>query len=102
MHPLIEERLPELEALCRRFHVARLELFGSATGEGFDPTRSDLDFLVEYLPGTEADPLEEFFGFKAALEKLFGRSVDLVEARAVRNPYFRAELDDTKVSLYAA
>jgi hypothetical protein len=102
MHPLIEERLAELRALCRRYHVARLELFGSATSSAFDPARSDLDFVVEYLPNPDADALEEFFGLKAELETLFGRSVDLIEARAVRNRYFREELEASKVPLYAA
>jgi len=40
----------ELRELCRRFHVRRLDLFGSATGDDFDPARSDLDFLVEFEP----------------------------------------------------
>ena len=40
----------ELEELCRRFHVRRLDLFGSAASDGFDPARSDLDFLVEFDP----------------------------------------------------
>jgi hypothetical protein len=102
MHPIIEERLPPLEQLCRRYRVARLELFGSAVGDGFDPARSDLDFLVEYLPHPEADALEEFFGFKAALTELFGRNVDLVEPGAIRNRYFREEVEETKVPVYAA
>jgi uncharacterized protein len=102
MHSSIAERLPQLRALCRRYHVARLELFGSATGDAFDPAHSDLDFVVEYLPDPQADALEEFFGFKAALQALFGRSVDLVEASAVRNRYFREELEQSKVPLYAA
>jgi hypothetical protein len=45
---LIEEKLETVEALCRRFHVARLEHFGSATGNEFDEARSDLDLLVEF------------------------------------------------------
>jgi len=102
MHPIVAERLPQLQELCRQYRVARLDLFGSAAGQGFDPARSDLDFLVEYLPNPEADALEEFFGFKAALEKLFGRNVDLVEARAIRNRYFRADVEETRVRVYAA
>jgi uncharacterized protein len=40
----------EIAELCRRHRVRRLALFGSAVGEGFDPERSDLDFLVEFKP----------------------------------------------------
>ena len=102
MHPIIEERLPELHALCRRYHVAGLALFGSAAGEGFDPSRSDLDFLVEYLPEAKKEYPDVYFDLKAGLETLFGRPADLVMTRAIRNSYFREEVEETKVSLYAA
>jgi predicted nucleotidyltransferase len=46
MHPLIEEHLEEIRALCREFGVSRLELFGSAATDAFDPDRSDIDFIV--------------------------------------------------------
>jgi predicted nucleotidyltransferase len=53
----------ELEDLCRRFHVRRLDLFGSATGNDFDPARSDLDFLVEFdRRAPEALSFDTFFG----------------------------------------
>ena len=102
MHSIIEERLAKLRELCRRYHVSRLALFGSAVGERFDPTRSDLDFVVEYLSIQEAMTMSAYFDFKEALERLFGREVDLVERAAVRNPYFREELEETQVQLYAA
>jgi len=101
MHPFVQERLPQLTELCRRFHVKRLDLFGSGTGEGFDPAKSDLDFVVEYLPGT-VDRVDAYFGLKEEAEKLFQRNVDLVEAGAVKNRYFREELEETKELLYAA
>ena len=43
---IIEIKREELARLCVRYHVCRLELFGSAAGDRFDPARSDLDFLV--------------------------------------------------------
>ncbi|MBI4082807.1 MAG: nucleotidyltransferase domain-containing protein [Candidatus Lambdaproteobacteria bacterium] len=102
MHAFVQERLPEVFDLCRQYRVRRLELFGSATGERFDPARSDLDFLVEYFPEPERDPLDEFFGFKSALEQVFGRKVDLVEPAGIRNRHFRDEVAQTKVPIYAA
>ncbi len=102
MHPFIEERLPQLGELCRRYYVERLDVFGSAASERFDTAHSDLDFVVEYLPVPEAKTMDAYFGFKAALEKLFGREVDLVERAAVRNPYFQEELSETQVPVYAA
>lgn len=101
MHPLIEGKLPELRELCRRHHVARLALFGSATGEHFDPERSDLDFLVEFSPEATAPWAGDYQGLKADLEVLFGRPVDLVEDGAIRNPYFQRALAATRTVVYA-
>jgi predicted nucleotidyltransferase len=100
--PLIAERQSELAELCRRFHVQRLELFGSAMGGAFDPSRSDLDFLVEFAPLAPGEYATAFFGFKEALEALFERAVDLVVPSAIRNPYFRQAVENGKALLYAA
>ncbi len=83
----------ELEALCRRFGVRRLELFGSAA-QGRSPSQpGDLDFLVEFEQPTGPGCADRYFGLLEALEALFGRPVDLVVASAVRNPYFRESVE---------
>lgn len=89
-----------LANLCRRFRVERLYLFGSAADGAFDPGRSDLDFLVtleEQPPGEYAD---NYLGLAQALEKLFGRRVDLVTERSIRNPYFREAVFAARRLLY--
>jgi uncharacterized protein len=79
----IDSKRDALAALCRRFGVTRLEVFGSAArGAGFDPKRSDADFLVTFAPATRND-LTAFADLKDALEGLLGRPVDLVERQAV-------------------
>ena len=94
----IESRQNELERICRRHGVLRLELFGSAAREDFSPS-SDLDFLVEF----ETSPsLRDYLRLRDDLEALFARPVDLVMSRAVRNPYIRAEIDRDRRLLYAA
>ena len=102
MHPLIVEKRPQIESLCRRFGVARLELFGSATTEDFAEDRSDFDFLVEFVLGGEIKALDAYFGLKEELEALLGRPVDLVMPSAIRNPYFRAEVDRQRQPVYGA
>jgi predicted nucleotidyltransferase len=94
---VVAARHSELAKLCREFHILRLELFGSALSTAFDSEHSDLDFLVE-----PSDYATAFFGFKEALERLFARPVDLVVASAIRNPYFRRSVDESKALLYAA
>jgi prevent-host-death family protein len=74
-----------LAALCARYGVSRLEVFGSAArGDDFDPERSDVDFLVTFETGARND-LGMFADFQRALEGLMGRPVDLVEREAVES-----------------
>ena len=98
----IREQGEALEALCRRFRVRRLEVFGSATSAEFDPETSDLDFLVEYYPLAPGEHYEAFFGLWEGLQALFGRKVDLVEPEAMRNPYFIRRVNESRKLVYAA
>ncbi len=97
----ITEHRHEVVALCRRFGVRRLEVFGSATSSEFDPARSDIDFLVELEPPDGTNRFDAFFGLKEALEALLGRAVDLVDPSALDNPYLAAMVDRTGHELYA-
>jgi predicted nucleotidyltransferase len=102
-HDQILLHLEELRALCRRFHVRRLDLFGSAVRGEFDPERSDFDFLVEFdRSHPEALSLKAYFGFKEELEALLGRPVDLLEPGAVRNPYLKASIEGSRVPVFEA
>jgi predicted nucleotidyltransferase len=93
----------ELRELCRRFHVRRLDVFGSAARGDFDPGRSDLDFLVEFdSRAPDALSLKTYFGLKESLEALFGRSIDLVEPGALRNPYVKASIERSRETVFAA
>ena len=80
----------------------RLELFGSAAAGDFRPGESDLDFLVEVEPLPAGAYANTYFGLLEALERLFATKVDLVVASAIKNPYFRQPVDQTKALLYAA
>lgn len=102
MVQLIADRAAELEQLCRRCRVLRLDVFGSAT----DPSRfgpeSDLDFLVEFQPALVSGRADAYFDLLFGLEELFGRPVDLVMQSAVANPYFRESVEESRELLYAA
>ena len=100
MIALIEEQLSALAALCRRFGVKGLYLFGSAAHGGFRSEGSDLDFLVALDESSPADYTENYFGLAHELERLFGRPVDLVTERSVRNPYFRQVLEASRRLVY--
>jgi len=98
----IEMKHEQIEELCTRYRVRKLELFGSAVSDRFDPATSDLDFLVEFAPVPPSEHARCYFGLLFALMDLFGRNVDLVETAAIRNPYFLRAIAKDRVVLYAA
>lgn len=98
---VLDSHVAEIPELCRRYGVARLEIFGSAAGDTFDPRHSDLDFLVEF----DADSsrlFDRYFGLKESLEALYGRPVDLVTTGSLRNPYFIEAISKSRRVVYAA
>lgn len=102
MHPAIAQHRSGISAICQRYRIRRLEVFGSAArADDFNPESSDADFLVEFAPDAQPD-LHTFFGAKAELEQLLGRGVDLVEPGAVRNPYLLASINRHREAIYAA
>jgi len=102
MQGLIEQHRAELTELCRRYDVRRLDVFGSAAREDFDPEKSDLDFLVDFNNFTVENAADRYFDLLFSMQSLFGRQIDLVSDSAIRNPYFRKSVDSERVNLYAA
>lgn len=102
MRSQLTQHRPALAALCRRYAVQRLELFGSAAREDFDPTKSDVDFLVEFEDRGWEGSSNRYFGLLFGLEDLLGRRVDLVERSAVRNPHFLAVAEQRMELIYDA
>ena len=75
---IVTNHLDEVRALCEKYSVKRLAIFGSAVKGTFDPARSDLDFTVEFE--WHPDPLERgrrWLDFGEELKDLFRRPVDL-------------------------
>ena len=102
MIALIEQHRSALSDLCRKYDVHRLDIFGSALRPDFDPTHSDLDFVIEFNNFTVDNAADRYLGLLIDLEDLFGRKIDLVSYPAIRNPYFKQIVDQTRVLLYAA
>ncbi len=100
MRVSLARQLPEIVALCERYGVAHLDLFGSATGPDFESASSDYDFLVQMDPGAQGSLAKRWTELADALEKLLGRPVDLVNPRYIRNPYFLQAVNDSRTVLY--
>ena len=101
MMQTIETKREALDGLCLQYHVGSLEVFGSAASGNLRED-SDLDFLVEFLTADSMSLADQYFGLLEALERLFGRKVDLLTRRSLRNPYFVDSVEKTRQLLYAA
>ena len=102
MIALIERHREQIAALCRRYGVRRLELFGSAARGEFNSDTSDVDFFYEFEATQANDYADRFFGLMEDLESLLGHKVDLVSAKDVHNPYFLEVANRHRQTLYAA
>ena len=89
-----------LAGLCRRWRIRELSVFGSLA-RGSSRTDSDVDLLVTFYPDAPWSTLD-FVDLRQELASLFGRNVDLVEERAIRNPYRKASILRDKSVLYDA
>jgi len=99
----LKDRRERLIQLCRQFRVKRLDAFGSAVApEDFDPARSDIDLLVEFEPMDPVHHAKAYFGLLAALQDSFARKVDLIEIKAVANPYLLESIEKGRRQIYAA
>ena len=102
MQPFIIARREEIAELCRKHHVRRLSVFGSATRDDFDPAISDVDVIVEF----EEMPIEQYSDNKWSLHDelaaKFDSKVDLLTWKSLTNPVIRKEVESTHVMLYAA
>ncbi len=100
--PPLEGKPEQVSELCRRFNVNRLEIFGSAATGEFDPASSDLDFIVDFGDRPLGPWASHLVDFAEALELLFGRRVDLITPRSIRNLYFRQSVDASRRVVYEA
>lgn len=99
MH-LITYNLHKIIALCKKYNVKTLYVFGSILNPRFNKN-SDVDFSATF--NHDSDPLvagENLIEFYMALEDLMGRRIDLVYEDSLRNPYFIEELNETKKLIY--
>jgi uncharacterized protein len=88
--------MDRIAALCEKYHIARLSLFGSVNRDDFSPD-SDVDVLVEFEPGKT--PGLRFFTIEDDLTQLFGRRVDLNTPESL-SVYFRDKVEAEAVPVY--
>lgn len=101
MQEFITAKSAELAELCRKHHVRRLAVFGSAARDDFDPERSDVDLRIEFDYEAIENYAGNYFDLQDALEAMFQRKVDILSSRTIRNPYFRNAVESSQVTIYA-
>jgi len=89
-----------LTALCRKWKIKELSIFGSALRDDFRPD-SDVDLVVKFYPESRWS-LWDFYAIQEELEELFGRKVDLVEVEGIVNPIRRRNILNSLQVVYAA
>jgi predicted nucleotidyltransferase len=98
---IISQYQNQIQSLCRKHRVSVLFVFGSVLGDTFNE-ESDIDFVVDFSDVSLEDYADNYFDLKFSLEKLLERDIDLLERRAIRNPYLLESLDSTKQLVYEA
>lgn len=96
---LIESNIAEIRDLCRRHYVSQLFVFGSVLTNRFKK-KSDIDFIVDFQGIDLYNYADNYFDLKNSLENLFKREIDLLEDKAINNPYLRQSIDSSKQLIY--
>ncbi|MEI6277728.1 MAG: nucleotidyltransferase domain-containing protein [Prolixibacteraceae bacterium] len=96
---LIESNIDNVRMLCKLHKVQRLFVFGSVLSGRFQKD-SDIDLIVDFQGVDLYDYADNYFDLKESLENLFQREVDLLEDKAIKNPYLRKSIDSSKVLVY--
>ena len=96
---LFESDIDKIRDLCAKHKVGKLFAFGSVLTNRFQ-NESDIDFIVDFAGVDLYDYADNYFDLKYSLEDLFKRDVDLLEDKAINNPYLRQSIDSTKQLIY--
>jgi predicted nucleotidyltransferase len=96
---IVEKNIDRLKRLCEKYKVAKLYVFGSVISNRFTK-ESDIDFLVTFNKIDLEDYADNYFDLKFSLEDLFKRNIDLLEEKAITNPFFKKTIDNSKELIY--
>ncbi len=96
---LFETHIGDIKKLCATHKVRQLYAFGSVLTPNFN-SESDIDLVVDFDPIDTSLYADNYFDFKFSLPKIFNRPVDLLEEKAIKNPYFRQSLNKQRQLIY--
>lgn len=100
MHPFLTQYFSSIEQLCKKYKVSKLYVFGSLASGRFDEKSSDADFIVAFESLSDRDLAQNYLNLMVDLADLLQRPVDLLVDEPIENPYFKEELEETKLLIY--
>jgi len=96
---LIELYIKDITTLCKTHKVKSLYAFGSVLTDKFN-NESDVDLIVDFQPLDVLDYGDNYYDLKFSLENVLNRKIDLLEQKAIKNPYFLETLNQNKKMIY--
>lgn len=96
---LLETYGNQIQRLCEGHKVRTLYSFGSVNTKEFNE-ESDIDLVVDFRIEDPLEYTENYFELKFELEKILKRKIDLLESKAIRNPFLKESIDKTRVLVY--
>jgi uncharacterized protein len=85
--------------ICRKHKVKSLYVFGSVLTTSFS-SKSDIDFVVDFSPIPITEYADNYFDFKFSLQDILKHEIDLLEEKAIKNPYFKESIEVSKKLVY--
>ncbi len=95
----LETYKPAIDKLCATHKVKRLYAFGSILTDYYT-NESDIDLIVDFTAISPEDYTDNYYNLKFSLQEVLQRSVDLLEEKAIKNPYFLKAVNDKKQLIY--
>ncbi|HYG01858.1 MAG TPA: nucleotidyltransferase domain-containing protein [Chryseosolibacter sp.] len=89
----------QIQRLCENHKVRSLYSFGSVNSSTFT-NDSDVDLVVDFKIDDPLEYTDNYFDLKFELEKILNRQIDLLESKAIKNPFLKENIDKTKVLVY--
>lgn len=96
---VIDQNISKISQLCEVHGVKHLYVFGSVLTQNFND-KSDIDLIVDFKDIELLDYADNYFEFKFSLEDILKRPVDLLEEKAIKNPYFKQSIQEQKRLIY--
>jgi predicted nucleotidyltransferase len=95
----LRDHIEQIKLLCNAYQVKSLFAFGSVVSDKLKPG-SDIDLIVDIDSKDPIDYSDNYFALKFQLEDILNRPIDLLEDKAIKNPYFKKQVDQSKVLIY--